>query len=152
MENESKTNGSKRFASKEEQESLLRGMLQQIATDLLTNAGLEVYANLGSMPHNILSVSYGRHKAKDVAELNGHIGGSVMGTSYDLSRMFFDYKIQTEINYFGGGGMGVYRHSCRNFVGGEFVTEQQLRNNFGNYVSKVVLGNKEFFDGVTMED
>lgn len=149
MGNESKTREPKRFASKEEQESSLRDILQQIATDLLTNAGLEVYANLGSMPHNKLGISYGRRKAEGVAELNGLIEGDVIGRSYDLSKMTFDYKIRTTMNYF---GREVDRHGCNTFVSGERVTEQQLRNSFGDYVSKLILGNKEFFDGVTKGD
>ncbi|MEK6951470.1 MAG: hypothetical protein AABX29_00485 [Nanoarchaeota archaeon] len=130
-----------RLASKEEQESLLVDKLKQITSNLLTINGFKVH--MGTNPiNNQLSVSYIREKKEGVRELNGFIQGNIVGTSFNLKRMTFDYTIKTEMNYFAGGE----RHNYRCTVGGTGITEPQLTSAFEGYISKIGLGHKEFFD------
>ena len=135
----------KNYASKEEQETSLRDGLQEIASEILANAGLTIIHSRRSsvFPHNKVAVSYKRNKTEDVTELNGGIEGKIKGTSFDLWHMTFSYRIQSRMNYFAGFPE---KHSFYTSTTGSKVTEQQLRNAFGDYVSKVVLGHKEFFD------
>ena len=127
----------KKYASRKEQETSLRDGLQEIASKMLVDAGFIVHSRKNSILNNKLRVSYERNKAEDVAELNGGIEGEIKGISFDLSNMTFSYRIQSYMNYFAGSPESYY---FRTSTGGTRVTERQLRNAFGDYVSKIILG------------
>lgn len=140
---------SKKYASRKEQETSLRDGLQEIASKMLVNAGFIVHSRKNSILDNKLRVSYERNKAEDVAELNGGIEGEIKGTSFYLSNMTFSYRIQSYMNYFAGSPE---THSFRMSTNGTRVTKQQLKNAFKYYVTKAVLGHKEFFDELEREE
>ena len=70
----------KKYASREEQETSLRDGLQEIASEILANAGFTIHSSKRRLdfPHNKVAVSYSRSKAESVAELNGNIEGNLM--------------------------------------------------------------------------
>jgi len=133
-----------KYASREKQEITLRNKLLDIALEILVDAGFTVDSNqnLGP-PNNELLIFYRRNKEKEVTEINGNLTGKIEGKSFDLARMTFDYQIQSRMNYF---AQFPENHSFYMSTSGTRVTKQQLRNAFEGYVSKVVLGHKEFFD------
>jgi len=150
LEQSLKQSSPKKYASRKEQETSLRNNLQEIASKMLVDAGFIIRSTRKlNLPHNKIAVSYERNKTEDITELNGGITGEIKGTSFYLSRMTFSYRIQSYMNYFAGFPE---THSFRMSTSGTWVTKQQLKNAFKYYVSKAVLGHKEFFDELEREE
>lgn len=132
----------------EKQEFLFRNSLQKIASNILSDAGFTIYSPKGSIlphPHNKLAIHYERNEAEKVSEIQGGIEGEVKchNLVLGIGKIVFSYNIKADMVYFASFPE---RHSFSSSVMGTRTTEQQMKDAFGDYVSKVVLGHKEFFD------
>ncbi len=147
MINETKSGKPKGFSQREEDTSL-RNSLEDIALKFLINEGFTIHHQDYDIPHNKVVVVYSRDRAEGIAELTGSIIAEIKCTSIirvPNIQERFRYKLESEMNYF---ARFPEKHSFRAFAGGTDTTKQQLIDAFRDYVSKVVLGHKQFFDKV----